>query len=425
MSRPRPIAPIIAGISAVGCRKATLLVAGLAATVLAAGCSGDDSTSAGTAQTVVIRTVVVGKPGNAAAAIVPFHPGVYGSCADAPSRKAGCVLVGAVDHEYEIGELEVTVGQYVAFLNTVDPQGANRGDLFVATMSPSSWPKYGSIRRLTGDDVGTGEHYEVAYPEWRDKPIGFANFPRAAAFVNTLTNGEILSRRTSTNDGQEVVEYTVRLSRTFDQGMYDLRSSGQTPATRTRSTGFVVPSQDEWIKAAYYDPHAAGSSSYWVYPTGPREPPSASVLDADGDVVNAATQPLSTYSPRGSTGPVPTWCPPPAGEDCDSTNPLGLSASAYQSKYAANLSTVGQTRTRSPWGTLDQGGNAVEWTDTVALAAKQGHGRVWRRAHGGVANAPAYQLWISATGRTPEANAAVERVNPWQGFRVGVIGDPG
>ena len=288
-------------------------------------------------------------------------------------------------------------------------------------MSPDSWPKYGSIRRLSGDDVDPGKHYEVAYSEWNDKPIAFANFPRAAAFVNALTNGEVLSRTTSTSDGFDVVVYKIRLSREFDTGMYDLRSNKSSGATRALATGFVVPSQDEWIKAAYYDATSDSGEPWWIYPTGPRSAPSASVLNTDGDVANADVQPLSTYTPRGTTTS-PTWCPSQAGADCDTVNPLNLSSSDYQSQYRANVSTVGQTRSRSPWGTLDQGGNVVEWTDTVAPTPAHSV-RVWRRAHGGVANAAGYQLWISAIGRTPEANAGIERINPWQGFRIGVIGE--
>jgi len=407
----------------------------LLAVLSSTACSGGrgervQTEATGTAPRAVvkIRAVEVGDGGNAPAAIVPFHPGVYGSCSDAPSRKAGCQLVGHVGYPYEIGELEVTVAQYVAFLNTVDPAGADRHDLYVADMSPARWPKYGPVRRMTGQGVAPGTHYSVAYPEWANKPIGFANFLRAASFVNSLTNGDVLSRTTSTSDGFKVTTYTVRLSRTSQQGMYDLGADAPTGATRTRSKGFVVPSQDEWIKAAYYDPKGGGTHSYWIYPTGPHKAPHASSLDANGNVVNASTQPLSTYSPRGPKdapdGTFPTWCPQEAGDGCENVNPFHLSTSDYQSQYQANLSTVGQTRTRSPWGTLDQGGNVVEWTDTIAPSGQGSKdSRIWRRAHGGVANAPAYQLWISAIGRTPQANAVIERVNPWQGFRVGVIGD--
>jgi len=197
------------------------------------------------------------------------------------------VLVGGVGYAYHLGEVEITVGQYVEFLNTVDPAGRDRHDLYTDLMSPSSWPKYGSITRSMGPGVGPGRHYSVAYPQWTNKPFGFANFLRAARFVNSLFNGD-----------------------------------------------------------------------------------ASSLNPDDGDVVNAATQPLSTYSPEAPNAPpgtFPTWCPPQAGEiACNTVNPLGLPPATYQSIYQGNLSTVGQALTTSPWGTRDQGGNAVEWTDTIA-----------------------------------------------------------
>jgi hypothetical protein len=105
-------------------------------------------------------------------------------------------------------------------------------------------------------------------------------------------------------------------------------------------------------------------------------------------------------------------------------NPLGLDPATYQSIYKGNLSTVGQAMTTSPWGTLDQGGNAVEWTDTIAPSPFGSQDpRVWRRLHGGVANAPAFQLWISAIGLQPQDIVFLANTYPWLGFRVGVIGN--
>ena len=382
---------------------------------------------------VTIATVKVGHPGNPSVGIVPFQgppkQSIFKDCTDAP---AGCLLVGAVDYAYRIGELEITVGQYVTFLNTVDPDGTNTRNLYGKTMSPSAWPKYGPINRSQGGGVSPGTHYSVAYPEWTNKPIGFMTFPRAARFVNSLTNGDILSRVKTSPGGFEVLTYRVRLSRETEQGMYDLRTERQTGAgaTRGRSTGFVIPSQDEWIKAAYYDPSGRGKFSYWLYPTSPVKRPNASSLDAaNGNVTNADEQPLSTYNPKGINAPAstyPTWCPQQAEQSaCESVNPLGLSSSAYQSIYQGNLSTVGQTRTRSPWGTLDQGGNAVEWTDTITSSPTGYQERVWRRMHGGIANARAYQLWISAVGLLAQDDPFFERTYPWVGLRVGVIGDLG
>jgi hypothetical protein len=73
-------------------------------------------------------------------------------------------------------------------------------------------------------------------------------------------------------------------------------------------------------------------------------------------------------------------------------------------------------------GTLDQGGNAVEWTDTIILPpfGVKGH-RVWRRMHGGIANA--YQPWLSAVGLQPQDNPLYTAAYPWLGLRIGVLGN--
>jgi hypothetical protein len=104
-------------------------------------------------------------------------------------------------------------------------------------------------------------------------------------------------------------------------------------------------------------------------------------------------------------------------------NPFGIDPRTYATLYQGSLSTVGQAKTTSPWGTLDQGGNAVEWTDTITAPPGGTSGRrVWRRLHGGIANAPAYQLWLSAVGLQPQDNPFYNFTYPWLGFRVGVVG---
>jgi formylglycine-generating enzyme required for sulfatase activity len=89
----------------------------------------------------------------------------------------------------------------------------------------------------------------------------------------------------------------------------------------------------------------------------------------------------------------------------------------------ANVSTVGQAKTPSPWGTYDMGGNVVEVLDTLAPLPPGHHFvRDWRYYHGGIANAPAYQLGISAFGYNP-GDSEGQTVYPWVGFRLGVIGE--
>ncbi|MGI5398326.1 hypothetical protein ACQEVG_02475 [Streptomyces sp. CA-135486] len=375
---------------------------------------------------ITLTTAKVGEPGNPSVGIVPFTDAIYESCADAPQSSTPCLTVGGVRYPYEIGQLEVTVAQWVAFLNTVDPEGRNRLGLFDDTESSSAWPKYGQINLSAR--AGNGRHYSVAFPEWANKPYGFANFLGAARFVNSLYNGRVISRQTGRNGGFSYVTYRVRLSTRTERGMYDLARRN---ATRAHDSGFVVPSQNEWIKAAYYDPSGGGTYSYWKYPTNPgvfgdgdATAPNPTVLNpTTGDVTNAATQPLASYHPTNQ--PAPTWCPGQLDPDtCATVNPLGLDPFTYADLYEGSLSTVGQARTTSPWGTFDQGGNAVEWTDTITPPPTGGNSvRVWRRLHGGISNAPAFQMWPSAVGLQPQDNIFYNHTYPWLGIRIGVIGD--
>jgi formylglycine-generating enzyme required for sulfatase activity len=434
-------------------RRSALLGTIVVLTVATAGCTNSatigttsSSSASGAAKpgVVTIPMAMVGDPGNASVGViqtfgiagkgqfveVPKGTGIYKTCHDVPPSPKQCLTVGGVNYAYGIGEFEITVSQYVTFLNTVDPEGKNALQLYFDNMSPTAWPQYGSVSFIPA--AAAGAHYTVAFPEWASKPFNFGDFNRAARFVNSLTNGKVLSRAQSTQRGFQYVTYTVELSPRTEDGMYDMSNPA---ATRTRATGFVLPSNDEWVKAAYYDPKHGGTYSYWAYPTGPSKPPNVSVLNpTNGDVENASDQPLSTYNPNdpnsshdtpGSPpGKAPTWCPPQVGPDCGNLPadfPTGLD---LEKNYMGNVSTVGQTATPSPWGTYDQGGNVVEILDTLAPRPPGYHFlRNWRYYHGGVANAPAYQLAISAFGYFP-GDTAFERSYPRLGFRVGVVGNP-
>jgi formylglycine-generating enzyme required for sulfatase activity len=393
---------------------------------------------------VTIPVATVGDPGNPSVGVwqdfktlgtsgpsvtLPPGPGIYKNCKAAPASAPSCLTVGGVKDTYGIGEFEITVSQYVMFLNTVDPDGKNLRQLYDDHMNPTVWPKYGSIGYSSG--AAFGKHYSVAYPEWAQKPFNFGDFRRGAQFVNALFNGKVLSKTQSSSGAFKYVTYKVRLSPRTEQGMYDMNA--ETP-TRTASTGFVLPNNNEWVKAAYYDPKHGGTYSYWVYPTGPFDQPNVAVLNpTTGDVKNASKQPLATYNPNDPNssvdtpgappGTAPTWCPSQAGSNCDQLPvdvPPGLD---LEKNYMGNVSTVGQDKTPSPWGAYDMGGNVVEHTDSLAPQPPGYHFvRDWRYYHGGVANAPAYQVAINAFGYFP-GDPQVGRIYPWMGFRVAVVGD--
>ena len=96
------------------------------------------------------------------------------------------------------------------------------------------------------------------------------------------STGRFSPRRRRQRARFKYVTYKVRLSPRTEQGMYDM--SSKTPM-RTASSGFVLPSNNEWVKAAYYDPKHGGTDSYWLYPTGPFNQPNVAVLNpTTGDV---------------------------------------------------------------------------------------------------------------------------------------------
>jgi hypothetical protein len=93
---------------------------------------------------------------------------------------------------------------------------------------------------------------------------------------------------------------------------------------RNPGARWFMPNEDEWYKAAYYDPQKPGGAGYWDYPT------------------------------RSDTKP---------SRDFTSTN----AANWYDGSYLdpnRYLTEVGAfTKTQSAYGTFDQAGNVYEWTE--------------------------------------------------------------
>ncbi len=149
---------------------------------------------------------------------------------------------GSVSYEYNIGKTEVTNAQYVEFLNTtastVDVYGlynagmANMGGTGVGISQTG-----GGSTNFTYNVTGGGENRPVAFVSWFD----------AARFANWLVNGQ--------GDGDtETGSYTLI-------GAF----SGATVARNVINGGYYIPTENEWYKAAYYNP---GTTAYSLFPNG-------------------------------------------------------------------------------------------------------------------------------------------------------------
>jgi len=182
------------------------------------------------ASAITIQTVPVGNVGNAPE-VLPI--GSFGS----------------VNYAYNIGQYDVTVGQYTAFLNAVaaaDPYG-----VYNSNMADTSSGNPG-ITQSTGPSGSYS--YSVAAGRG-NYPVTDVSFWDATRFANWLSNGQ--------PTGPEGAGTT-------ETGAYTLTPASISNNSVTRNAGatWAVTSEDEWYKAAYYSPALnGGAGGYWLYPT--------------------------------------------------------------------------------------------------------------------------------------------------------------
>ena len=137
---------------------------------------------------------------------------------------------GSVAYGYSIGKYEITNGQWDTFVSTA---GAPTGNATAAYNTSASW---------TGTDVPTNE---VSWYE-------------AAQFCNYLTTGD---------KSQGAYQWSGN-----DTNPGDFTGIDRDSAISTHGTVYVIPTEDEWYKAAYYT-----GSGYSTYANGTDTAPVAGV----------------------------------------------------------------------------------------------------------------------------------------------------
>jgi formylglycine-generating enzyme required for sulfatase activity len=138
------------------------------------------------------------------------------------------------------------------------------------------------------------------------KPVRVVSYFDAMRFVNWLENDQPIG---------------LQGAGTTETGTYTI--SNGISETRADDVTFLLPSEDEWYKAAYYQPFAEGgdTDNYWLYPT------------------------------QSNTAPT-------------DESPAGGANSANFDGIVAGTTNVGAyTGTTSFYGGYDFGGNVFEWTE--------------------------------------------------------------
>jgi formylglycine-generating enzyme len=316
---------------------------------------------------VSIETVVVGNPGNPGEVSGESSYGGHG-----PNR-----VCGGVEYVYEIGKYEVTAGQYCEFLNAVaalDPYGAGLWN------TDMSYGHDGGGCRIQRSGSPGSFTYSVA-AEWEDRPANYLDWGDAARFCNWLHNGQ--PAKTLTGDPNEDADVT-------EDGSYHLNGATGAAAllavTREPGATWVMPSEDEWYKAAYHKNDGA-SPNYFHYPTISDDIPSNDLIDPDPG--NNATF-LVFY------------------ED--------YTTSYQRTEFGEHENS------ESPYGTFDQGGNVCEWTEAVLYDTHRGlrGGSAWyyhnemlagyRHSSAPTANSKPHGFRVARVPGWPEIVDALSRV---------------
>ena len=216
---------------------------------------------------------------------------------------------GSVDYLYRIGRFEVTSGQWLELLNTFGIVGDPHGFRFTSSDGIQQDFSYGGpgIQFKLIDELPNAAMIPVVGISWR----------KFARYVNWLHN-----------DKAPTLE-------ALDSGAYDTSTWGQDPdtnlftdaATHEPGAKFWIPTIDEWLKAAHYDPnrYGAGQGGWWQYSNGSNAP------------LIAGPPGIGQTSAGYVAGP---------GELSEFFIPLG----SYP-------------EVQSPWGLLDVSGGAAEWTE--------------------------------------------------------------
>jgi formylglycine-generating enzyme required for sulfatase activity len=238
---------------------------------------------------------------------------------------------GAVGYNYAIGKYETTIAQYTVFLNAVaksDPYGLYN-PLMGTDPNSAGISRTGSLGNYSYSVIGSSGNRPITYVNWFD----------AARFTNWLHNGQ--------GSGDT------------ETGAYTLNGATSGIITKNAGAQVWIPSENEWYKAAYYDPTKnGGAGGYWLHANR-----SNTMTSNNIGVAGAANYFAEDFA----------------------TTP-GIATYSETQNYLTDVGAYG-ANSASYYGTYDQGGNVWEWNDEVNLSLERGlRGASWYPTFDGANN---------------------------------------
>ena len=183
---------------------------------------------------------------------------------------------GSVSYNYEISRYEISNREWVDFLNSV----AVKSDPFGLYNQNQTNGVLGGINRLKHGDEW---RYETK-PGWSERPVNYIGWYDLARYANWQHYG-----RPATGQCVKGTTEGTAIDGAYDTTEFEaIRKGKKRPykgfGRRNEAALYWIPDQNEWYKAAYYDPEKLGARPYWDYPTRSDNPPdtSKSGLEAMG-----------------------------------------------------------------------------------------------------------------------------------------------
>lgn len=196
---------------------------------------------------------------------------------------------GAVAYRYKIGRGEVSNAEYCDFLNAAARKDTY--DLYNVEMSG----EYGGIVQS-----GSWGSYAYSVKEgWGRKPVGFVSWYDSLRYCNWLTNGR------GTNS-TETGSYTFSGESGYGSSRdWSVTLPDHAALAAGKSCRWVLATENEWYKAAYYDPAKPGAPGYWKFATKSDSSPAASL--GNGLPTDTGAFPPSAYGTFDQNGNMWEW----------------------------------------------------------------------------------------------------------------------